>query len=282
MPIDDQASKLRRMMQQAGHARTVAVVSGKGGVGKSNIALNLSILLSAAGNRTTLVDADFGLANLDVLVGVEVRATLAHVLLGARRLEQIIVDLPCGVQLVPGANGLGKMANLSEFQRSQLAEELARLETDSDVIVVDCGAGVGADVMHFAASADHVLVVTVPEPTAITDAYALVKLLTQRGYPGQMSLVVNLAPDRHVARQTYERIAQVARQFTGARVYDAGCIFTDPRVAEAVQRRQPVALAYPRCSATRCLQAVAVRLCSGTALVRQEHGFFRRVVNWLS
>ena len=280
MPIEDQASKLRQLMHQARRTRIVAVASGKGGVGKSNVALNLGILLSAAGSRVALVDADLGLANLDVLVDVNVRANLSHVIAGTRTLQDIIVELPSGVQFVPGASGLARMAHLTEFQRAKLLSDLQLLEAENDIVVVDCGAGIGPDVLAFSAAADNALVVTAPEPTAITDAYAFIKVLIQRSYKGQISLLVNFATERNDARLTYQRIAGVARQFLGARVFDAGYIPADPKVRESVRRREPFVLAFPRCPASRSLAALGAKLCSGDSLVEQQEGFFKRVANW--
>jgi len=269
-------------MHEARQTRTIAVTSGKGGVGKSNVAMNLAILLSAAGNRVALVDADLGLANLDLLIDVEVRGNLSHVIAGRRRLEEIIVDLPSGVQLVPGASGLAKLARLSEFERAQLVQELAALENDNDVILVDTGAGIGSDVLHFAMAADNVLAVTAPEPTAITDAYAVIKLLTQQGYAGHVSALVNFTPSRQEARLTYQRISTVARQFLGVRVFDAGYVLLDPKVREAVRRREPFVLAYPRCPASRCMAALARKLSTSGAWLDQRESFFRRVANWFA
>ncbi len=282
MKAEDQATRLRELMRRARQTRTIAVVSGKGGVGKSNIALNLSILMSAAGNRVALIDADLALANLDVLLDAEVRGNLSHVINGSKKVEDIVVNLPCGVQFVPGANGLAKLANLSEFQRSLLLEQLGSLENDNEVIIVDCGAGLGSDVMHFAAAADNVLVVTTPEPPAVTDAYAVIKVLSQRGYKGHISLLVNMAAGRLESRVTHQRISNVARQFLGTRVFDAGYILTDPKVREAVKRREPFVLAFPRSPASRCMAALATKLCAGGALVERKEGFFRRVANWFA
>lgn len=282
MSFDDQASKLRQLMQRMRQTRTIAVASGKGGVGKSNIALNLSILLSAAGNRVALVDADLGLANLDVLLNVDVRANLSHVIAGTRRLAEIVVDLPCGVQFVPGASGITHLANLSEFQRGQLFGELSALEAENDIIVVDCGAGISRDVIQLTTSADNAMIVTAPEPTAITDAYAVIKILKRQGYEGKVSLLVNLACDRQEARDTYQRVAGVARQFLAYRVFDAGHVLADPKVAEAVRRREPFVLAFPKCPASRCLAALANRLSAGNELIGQKESFFRRVANWFA
>ena len=283
MAVEDQADRLRQLMQQARRTRTIAVTSGKGGVGKSNVALNLAILLSAAGNRVALVDADLGLANIDVMVNVNVRSNLSHVIAGLKRLEEIVVDLPSGVQLVPGASGLAKLARLSDFQRAQLLKDLTALEADNDVIVIDTAAGIGPDVIQMATSADNVLVVTTPEPPAITDSYAITKVLVRSGYSGHISLLVNFAADRHEARTTFARISGVAQQFLGTTLYDAGYVLADPKVSEAVRKREPVVLAYPKCSASRCLAALATKLSAGGALVgKKEEGFFSRVANWFA
>jgi len=280
MPTEDQASRLRQLMRTSRGTRTIAVASGKGGVGKSNVALNLSILLSAAGNRVALVDADLGLANLDVLANLTARANLSHVIAGSHTLEETILDLPSGVQLVPGASGLSRLADLSEFQRAKLLRELTALEADNDVIVVDCSAGIGPDVMSFACGSDHAMVVTTPEPTAVTDGYAVIKAVTQRQYTGRISLLVNMVTGRHEARVTHQRIATVGRQFLGAKVFDAGYVLMDPKVREAVKRREPFVLAFPRCPATRCLAALATKLRSPDCLMGGKEGFFRRVATW--
>ncbi len=282
MAIDDQASNLRNLMREERQVRTIAVTSGKGGVGKSNIALNLSILMSAAGYRVALVDADLALANLDVLLDVTVSTNLSHVIAGSKRVEDVLVDLPCGVQLVPGASGLAKMAQLSEFQRVRLLEDLTALEMDNDMIIVDTGAGIGPDVLQFVANADKAIVVTTPEPPAITDAYAVIKVLWKRDYQGQVSLLVNQASDRHEGRATYQRISDVAKKFLSTRVFDAGYMLTDPKVHQAVVARKPLVLAFPRCPASRCLAALANKLSRKDTIIGRKEGFFRRVANWFA
>ncbi len=288
----DQASKLRQMMGRP-HSRerksstppparratkTIAVCSGKGGVGKSNVALNLSIMLSSAGNRVALVDADMGMANLDVLLNADIQGDISHVVAGTKRLEDVVVDLPSGVQFVAGASGLARLANLSEFQRTRLAEELTQLEADNDLIIIDCGAGIGPDVLQFASGADIVLVVTTPEPTAITDAYGMIKALSRRGYIGSLSVLTNQADNRQEGRATYQRLAEVAKRFLDIRIFDAGYIDEDPKVRQAVRRRQAFVLAYPKCPASRAIAALVNKLSPGGALVRQKEGFFRRMV----
>jgi len=269
-------------MRDVRRTRILAVASGKGGVGKSNIALNLAILLSAGGQRVALIDADLALANLDVLLDVGAPFNLSHVIAGRKRLGEILVDLPSGVQFVPGASGLAQLAHLSEFERTRLLEDLTQLEADNDVLIVDCGAGIGSDVLALTGAADNAIVVTTPEPPAITDAYALVKVLAQRDYAGSISLLVNFAADRQEGRATHGRIAEVARQFLGVQVLDAGYVFADAKVREAVRRREPFVLAFPRCPASRCLAALANKLTPGGSLVAREEGFFRRLANWFA
>ena len=280
MSVEEQCRRLRRLVEGQSHAETIAITSGKGGVGKSNIALNLSILLGAAGRRVALVDADLSLANLDVLVDVNVRANLSHVLAGTRRLSEILVDLPAGVQLVPGASGIARLAQLSEFQRAQLMNELAELEADNDMIVIDTAAGIGPDVLSFAASAERIIVITTPEPTAVTDAYATIKVLARCEGCGRMSLLVNQVASRQEARTVYERISCVAREFLAVRVLDAGYVLADAKVGEAVRRRSPVVLEFPRSSAAQCLAALANKLGAAQSVRAAGEGFFKRVVNW--
>ena len=282
MQTKDQASRLRALVGAAARTRTIAVCSGKGGVGKSNIAVNLSILMSAAGGRVALVDADLGLANLDVLLNIDVKSDLSNVVAGTRRLDQIIIQLPCGVQLVPGASGLVGLTCLSEFERASLLHQLTALEADNDTIIIDCGAGIGPDVIRFAAGADNAMVVTTPEPTAITDGYAVIKMLRQRGYDGHVSVLINQVNGRAEARRTYQRIADVARQFLGLTVFEAGYVLTDPRVQQAVRNRQPVVLAFPQCPASRCLARIARKLGEDGLLAERKEGFFRRVAKWFA
>jgi len=280
--VDDQASKLRALMRQARQTTTVAIASGKGGVGKSNVALNLSLLLAGVGCRVALVDADLGLANLDLLADVDVRANLADVVDGSRAVQDVVVELAQGVQFVPGASGLARLTELSSFERARLLEELRALEEDSEVIVVDTAAGIGPGVMQFAGSADRTMIVTTPEPPAVADAYAVVKVLCRQGFAGQLSLLTNRAASRQAGRSVAQRLASVSRKFLGKQVFDAGYVPEDPRVPQAVLRRKPFVLAYPQCRASRCLAAVANKLFQNVAVGQQRQGFFRRVADWFA
>ena len=284
MTLVDQASQLRTlvMQRQRPRANVIAVTSGKGGVGKSNIAVNLAVQFSAAGKDVVLLDADLGLANADVLCNLDLGFNLSHVIAGSKQLREVMVKAPGGFRLVGGASGLARMADLSDFDRKRLLDALGQLETQTDIILIDTGAGISPNVLTFTRAADHVLVVTTPEPTAITDAYAVIKVICRDGVQRRVSLLVNQVRSPAEARIVYDRISRVARQFLGISVYDAGAICVDETVSLAVRKRTPFLLADPRCPASLCIAQLAVRLQQGCAPspLNGHGGFFSRMSSW--
>ncbi|MDB5297211.1 MAG: ATPase involved in chromosome partitioning [Phycisphaerales bacterium] len=301
----DQASHLRSLARQSRatarrRATVIAVTSGKGGVGKSNVAVNLAVTLARAGKSVVLLDADLGLANADVLCGVDLPANLSHVIARKKELRDVMVPGPGGFRLVGGASGLARMADLSDADRQRLVDAMAELEAQADVILIDTGAGIGPNVLTFTRAADHVLVVTTPEPTAVTDAYAVVKVIARQdgrdpeaygtdpdglgdGYQNaarRVSLVVNQARSPAEAKLVYDRIAGVARQFLGATLHDAGSVPLDDQVPVSVRRRIPFAMAAPRSAAAQAIAQLAARLTTGVATA-DESGFFRQMGQWL-
>jgi flagellar biosynthesis protein FlhG len=280
-PRVDQASRLRELAARQHRALVVALTSGKGGVGKTNLAVNLAIEIARRGRRVVLLDADLGLANADVLLNVNPQCNLAHVVARRKSLEEVIVDAPGGIRFVAGASGLARMADLPPADRLRLVSSLDQLEWNADCIVVDTGAGISPSVLGFVQSADRAVIVTTPEPTAVTDAYAMIKVLTRSEVPaGSVSLLVNQARSVVEAEQVRDRIARVARQFLGVGVFDAGHIPFDPVVAEAVRRRTPFVLASPGCPASRAVAELAGRLEPGLELPERS-GFFDRLGRWL-
>ncbi len=277
----DQATQLRRIVHQANRATVIAVTSGKGGVGKSNIAVNLAIKLASAHKEVVLLDADLGLANADVLCNVDLPSNLSHVIARKRELAEVMVDAPGGFRLIGGASGLARMADLSDLDRQQLVNALADLEARTDVILIDTGAGISPNVLSFTRCADEVLVVTTPEPTAITDAYAVIKVISRDAPDRPLSLLVNQVREPLEGRQVYERISKVARQFLGVHVLDAGSVPSDPEVPAAVRRRTPFLLANPRSPASLGVAQLAMRLQRGIAPADQRGGgFFNRMSRW--
>jgi flagellar biosynthesis protein FlhG len=278
VPHTDQATRLRSLVRRRRHvASTIAVLSGKGGVGKSNIAVNLSICLSERGLRVALLDLDLGLANADVLMNLQPRYTLAHVIGGARSIEEVCVRGPGGICFMPGASGVHSLSNLSDFERHHLIGQLRKLALSADIAVFDLGAGLSRGVLSFAHVADCAWVVTTPEPTAVTDAYAAIKALRKERYHGSVSLLVNMADSRSQAEATYRRVAAVAQKFLDFSVANAGYLLHDSSVELAVQARCPVVIRYPGSNASACIAAMASEVARSCAPRQRPGGLLHRV-----
>jgi flagellar biosynthesis protein FlhG len=279
--VIDQATQLRSLARQRTRASVIAITSGKGGVGKSNIAVNLAIRLSSAGKDVVLLDADLGLANADVLCNINLSANVSHIISRRKELSEVMVDAPGGFRLIGGASGLARMADLTDLERQRVISTLGELEQQVDMILIDTGAGISANVLAFTRAADHVLVVTTPEPTAITDAYAVIKVISRDAAERRISLLVNQVCSPSEARSVYERISKVARQFLRVGVLDAGYVLDDEHVPQAVRRRSPFMLSSPRCPASQCIAQLAMRLEQGVAARIDTGGFFNRMSRWL-
>jgi flagellar biosynthesis protein FlhG len=274
----DQASRLRQLVRKPGAtAQVIAITSGKGGVGKSTVAVNLSICLSAKGLRVVLVDVDLGLANADLLMNIQPKYTIGHVLSGARSIESICVEGPGGVRFVPGASGRADLADLSEFDRRNLVAQLHRLQHSTDILILDCGAGISRNVTSFALAADRVIVVTTSQPTALTDAYATIKSLHRQRCNVFASLFVNMVNSKAEASATFERLAGVAQRFLNYSVAYGGYMLHDTAVELAVQQRCPLVLRYPDSNASVCVAAMAADLAREMPGRRHNDGFLKRV-----
>jgi len=191
-----------------------------------------------------------------------------------------MVKGPGGFNLIGGASGLARMADLTDDDRQRLVDALGELEQQADIILIDTGAGISPNVLSFTRAADHVLVVTTPEPTAITDAYAVVKVISRDTHERRLSLLVNQARSPAEGRVVHERIAKVAKQFLGVNVLDAGYVLADDAVQTAVRRRLPFVIGAPNCPAAKCIEKLAMRLEQGVANPNDGAGFFNRMSRW--
>jgi flagellar biosynthesis protein FlhG len=305
--VNDQAARLRRIMDNGSApdaavatapaprrpaaparppvriARAIAIASGKGGVGKSNLAVNMAVVLSRLGLRVCLLDADLGLANADVLCDLTPRLTLEHVLAGRCRLADAMVAAPGGFRLIPGASGVARLADLRRAERDALIAQLAALERAADVILIDTGAGIGSNVLSFAAAAHTVVVVLTPEPTALTDGYGLVKSLVRSEPAARINVVVNMARGREEGPAVHERLDRVARTFLRRSLGYAGVVPHDGAVGDAVRQRTPFVLAAPASPAAAGVRRVARRLIGAETpeTAAGGPGFLARLAAWL-
>lgn len=280
---NDQATKLRKMMRHMPtRARRLTVASGKGGVGKTVTSINLGMCLAAGGKRVILVDADLGLANCDVLLGLNSRYNIHHVLHDHVALDEIITTLPGGLQIVVGGSGLAELANLSEFERHRLLDVLSDLQNHADLIIFDTSAGISENVMAFVDLADLLLVVATPEPAAITDAYAMIKTAVHHQVTGHISVLMNRVAGRLEARTCQQRLAQVTKRFLDTTLYDAGYVVEDPCVIQAVKKRQAFVLEYPKSQASYCMMNLSAKLVRNVQAPARRTGFLRKVANLFS
>lgn len=288
----DQASRLRELAaayrsQAAGASQrtttAVAITSGKGGVGKTNISINLAHALMRAGKQVILLDADLGLANADILLGTVPPYHLGHLLQGQRDILELIHATPSGLRLIAGGSGLEELANLSATQLQTFVGSLGKLAGHADFLLVDTGAGLSATVLEFVLAADQVLVVTTPEPTSLADAYATIKTLSNRRPGVQVKLIVNQAERPEEGTAIAERIVRTSRDFLGINVEHLGTVPRDSHVWQAVRSQTPFILKYPGAPASRAIEHMGFRLAeSGSGQRPQSRagaGFFDRLAN---
>ncbi len=264
--MTDQAEKLREIMQKKeqrvkGKARVIAVSSGKGGVGKTNFAINLALAYAQLGRKVIVLDADLGLANVNVILGVIPKYNLYHLIKKQKKLRDIIIQTDYGIQIIAGASGFAKIANLSDEERQDFINELDDL-SGMDVIIIDTSAGVSDNVLGFIAASDDVIIITTPEPTAITDAYGIIKIIaTEIDYVDlDLKLVVNRVNSVVEGRKVAERVINIAGQFLNLKVDYLGFIYDDNLVHTAVLKQKPFFILDSRGKASICIKHIASRL----------------------
>ncbi len=241
--------------------RIIAVSSGKGGVGKTNIAINLALAYAQAGKKVIVMDADLGLANVNVVLGVIPRYNLYHLIRKQKTLSEILVETSYGIKIIAGASGFSKIANLTEEERREFIAELAAL-SNADVLIIDCAAGVSNNVISFIAAADDALIVTTPEPTAITDAYGIIKIIATEieNLDLGLKLVVNRVRSVVEGKKVAERVINIAGQFLNLKVDYLGFVYDDPVVHSAVVRQKPFLIFDPKAKASVCIRHLLGRL----------------------
>lgn len=245
-----------------GHkTRIIAITSGKGGVGKTNISVNMAIAYAQLGKKVILIDGDLGMANVNVLMNVVPQYNLMHVINKKKTMKEIILDTEFGIKFIAGANGFSKIANLSVEELEYFAKQFSTLG-NADIIIIDTGAGIANNVLQFVAAADEVYVVTTPEPTAITDAYGIIKIITTEiiERPVNLKLLVNRVHSADEGKRISERIITIVGQFLGYKVDYIGFVYDDPIVQTSVIRQKPFIVVNPTCKPAVCLKHIVGRI----------------------
>ncbi len=253
--------------------KVFAITSGKGGVGKSSIAVNLSIALSQVGLKVLLIDADMGLANIDIMTGVSATNSIEDVIEGRASIFEALADGPENLTILPAASGLGRIQE-DEVRIRVFRKELLKLENAFDFIFIDTGAGISANVVEFVFMAREIAVIMTPEPTAFADAYAMVKVVSMERPDIDVGVIINVVNSEGEARKIYEKFNEIVKRFLGKTVRYRGCVLRDKAVGEAVLRQVPLALYSPKSAAMRSLKNVA-RIMLGLKEINKK-GLFSR------
>lgn len=264
----DQAEQLRKrvsqQIQHSGSTRVIAVTSGKGGVGKTSFSVNLAIQLSKRGKKVVIIDADFGLANVEIMLGIRPQYNMADLIHNEMNVDDIITKGPLDIGFISGGSGVQDMVNLDKEQVKTLIPKLVRLDSLADVIIIDTGAGISDAVLEFILSSPEVIIVATPEPTSITDAYSLLKTVNRSKdfmvEEKKIQIVSNRVGSKEEGKEIYDKLNIVSTKFLNIHLEYLGAIMQDPNASKAVIEQKPVSLAFPNSISTRCYQEIGNKL----------------------
>ena len=298
--MEDQAEKLREIMRhkknepgegknQTAHTegrsgkktRIITVTSGKGGVGKTNLSVNMALAFARIGKKVVVMDADLGLANVNVMLNMIPKYNLYHVIKKQKTIHEILVETEYGISIVAGASGFSQIANMGDEERHNFIKELDTLSF-ADIIIIDTSAGVSSNVLDFIAAADDAIIITTPEPTAITDAYGIIKIIATEYDTLNigLKLVVNRAKGAAEAKSVADRMIKIAGQFLSVKVDYLGFIYDDHSVAASVRQQKPFMIIDPKCKASLCIQHLVERIDKNKIMKDEGIGtMFKKIFN---
>lgn len=256
--MDSQVSRLKEIVNNK--TKIISITSGKGGVGKSNFVANVALAISSLGKSVLIFDADLSLGNVDVLYGVRPKYNLNHYLNGEKTFEEILVEGPKNVKIVPASSGVQEMSNLNDNDKNRLLYKLKRMKSQYDVILIDTASGMGNNVMSFLLASPNIMVITTSDPTAITDAYAMIKIVSKENPNSNLKIVVNMVDDEKDAKEVVNKLNTVAQKFLNYPVKFGGYVLNDDKLKKAVKNQRPVYLKYPNASSVRCFKDIARRM----------------------
>ncbi|WP_142414821.1 MinD/ParA family protein [Hathewaya massiliensis] len=293
----DQAQRLRELIKgeqgnikeskeipHIKNGKIITIASGKGGVGKSNIVVNLAIALSNMGNKVLIFDADMGMSNDHLLIGQNPRYNVFDIVERGMDINEVVLEGPCGIHLISGGTALDKIDTLEEKERETFLKKMYDLK-DYDFVLIDTGAGVNKNILSFIACSDEFIVVTTPEPTSLTDAYSLVKVIRHFEIKNSAHIIINKVFDKREGTLTYERFSSAVKNFLGMDTKLLGYIYEDRKLVESVRGQIPVYINYPNSNFSLCIKSISKKLMKSMEIEKEEagmHGFFKKLFNLFS
>ena len=266
----DQAARLRKLVEerkvdqvkvdQKKTARIISVTSGKGGVGKTSLSVNLAAHLSKQGTRILLIDADLGLSNVEIMLGVTPSYTLKDVIKHGKDIEDVIINGPYNLDFISGGNGFLELAELSEVEREEILIKIHKLEELYDIIIIDTGAGISKNVTAFLTISDEIIVITTSEPTALTDAYSIMKVISEEKLKQKIGLIINRVKTKSEFQQASNILISTAKKFLGEEIKSLGYVYEDPNVRKTIYKKTPFVIYYPDSKASDCVIDIVANL----------------------
>lgn len=293
--MSDQAEKLRQLslrstvlkspvIKQSSGSRVIAITSGKGGVGKTNFTVNMALALAAMNQKVLVIDADLGMANVEVLLGCSAPYSILNLLEDGLKINDIVSEGPRGIKFMAGGSGIYHLANLSDAHLNHIVSQISLFDSWADFILIDTGAGLSRNVLNFVMAADEVIIITTPEPTAITDAYAMMKAYAGQKGVAPLKLVVNRILDHDEGQMVVDKLIRVAQRFLGVVADNLGYIYEDRNMVKAVKNQIPLLLLFPEAISSRCIESIAHQVLYGKKMQQQSRGikgFFNKFLEYM-